>query len=187
MSKDMLILVDCQQDFFTGTLGNQNAINIIPNLVNLTKEFKTNDSLIFCTYDYHLDKDYEKSREGKYLPVRHCIDTEGSNLIPELRTILENYPDCYSLFKKDSFGFPDLYNTIRIATNKQLYFNPEMSYNIHIAGVVTNMCVLSVALNFQHLFTRSEIIIHSDACASHDVELHNKTLDVMRGLQMQVR
>lgn len=187
MSKDMLILVDCQQDFFYGTLGNQNAINIIPNLVNLANEFKSSDSLIFCTYDYHLDKDYEKSREGKYLPVRHCIDTEGSNLIPELRTILENYPDCYSLFKKDSFGFPDLYNTIRIATNKLLYFNPEMSYNIHIAGVVTNMCVLSVALNFQHLFTQSEIIIHSDACASHDMELHNKTLDVMRGLQMQVR
>lgn len=179
----ILVVVDCQRDFFTGVLGNEYAKAIIPNVVELVKEFTDNNYPVLFTMDTHTKESYERSREGKYLPIPHClIGTDEHKIIPELKSYtdeLTNY-----LYKIDSFGFYNLAERLKETVISYMDFYDN--WEIHICGVVTNMCVLSVALNFQNLFTRSEIIIHSDACASNDPEMHQKALDIMRGLQMQV-
>lgn len=182
----LLVVVDMQQDFVYNddVLGNEYARAIVPNVVNLVNDFVDKNLPIIFTADTHTKKSYFKSREGKYLPIPHClIGTHGYNLIPELE-VFKDLSNFYCISKIDSFGFSNLMERLKFFGLETL--DPYKEYEIHICGVVTNMCVLSVALNFQNLFTCSEIIIHSDACASNDPEMHQKALDIMRGLQMQV-
>ena len=178
-----LVVVDMQQDFVTGVLGNDYAKAIVPNVVKLVDEFINEGYPVLFTVDSHTKEGYSKSREGKYLPIPHClIGTDGHKIIPELESYTNESTNC--LYKIDSFGFYNLAE--RLKETVKSYMDFYDNWEIHICGVVTNMCVLSVALNFQNLFTRSEIIIHSNACASNDPEMHQKALDIMHGLQMQI-
>lgn len=180
----ILVVVDCQWDFFYGVLGNEYAKTIIPNVVKLVDEFINESHPVLFTVDAHTKEGYSKSREGKYLPIPHCLmGTKGYHIIPELKEQSEN-PCTSIIYKLNAFGFWNLNEVLK--DTGDLILDPYDEYEIHICGVVTNMCVLSVALNFQNLFTRSEIIIHSNACASNDPEMHQKALDIMRGLQMQI-
>ena len=49
--KKILICIDCQNDFITGSLRNEEAIKTIPNLVKKICEF--NGDAIFYTLDTH--------------------------------------------------------------------------------------------------------------------------------------
>lgn len=180
----ILVVVDCQQDFFTGVLGNDYAKAIIPNVVKLVDEFINNGNPVLFTIDSHTKEGYSKSREGKYLSIPHCLmGTKGHQIIPELKEQSDS-PFASVIYKLNAFGFWNLNEVLK--NTGEFNLDPYDEYEIHICGVVTNMCVLSVALNFQNLFTRSEIIVHSDCCASNDPEMHQKALDIMKGLQMQV-
>lgn len=57
---------------------------------------------------------------------------------------------------------------------------------IEIVGVVTNICVISNFVMFQSQFREAEIIVDASLCASFDEALHDKTLDVILGLQGKV-
>ena len=182
-----LVVVDCQRDFFTGVLCNEYAKAIVPNVVKLVDEFSVNEYPILFTMDSHTKEHYSQCREGKHLSIPHCIiGTKGHKLIPELEEFLSDTLNTDIIYKRDCFGISNLKDIIKDIGQISFYLDPEQEYEIHFCGVVTNMCVLSVALSFQNLFTRSEIIIHSDCCASNDPEMHQKALDIMKGLQMQV-
>lgn len=181
-----LVVVDMQQDFTLNdnVLGNEYTKAIVPNVVRLVNEFVDENLPVIFTLDTHSDTTYTQTREGRHLPIPHCLyGTEGWNLIPELKKFVDNV-NTGEITKVDSFGFWNLNNGLKLGSPFGL--DPNSEYEIHICGVVTNMCVLAVALDFQNLFTRSEIIIHSDCCASNDPEMHQKALDIMKGLHMQV-
>lgn len=182
-----LVVVDMQRDFTTGVLGNDYAKAIIPNVVKLVDEFAEEQYPILFTMDSHTEESYSKCREGKHLPIPHClIGKDGHKLIPELEGYLSDTLNTDTIYKLDCFGIPNLKDIIRDIGQLSFYLDPDTEYEIHFCGVVTNMCVLSVALSFQNLFKKSEIIIHSNACASNDPKLHEEALDVMRRLQMQI-
>ena len=69
-----LIVVDMQVDFITGSLGSKTAEDIVLSVVKKVNNF---DGKIIFTRDTH-DENYLKTREGRMLPVKHCIkDTLG--------------------------------------------------------------------------------------------------------------
>ena len=69
--KNILIVIDVQNDFITGALRNEEAIRKLPNIVNLLKTERFDET--YVTMDTH-GKDYLKTLEGKKLPVEHCIE-----------------------------------------------------------------------------------------------------------------
>ena len=72
--KRLLVIVDMQKDFIDGSLANEDAKAIVPDLCKFIKEW---DGDIVCTQDTHED-DYLDTQEGKNLPIPHCIfQTEG--------------------------------------------------------------------------------------------------------------
>ena len=80
--KNVLIVVDVQNDFVNGSLGTKEAEAIIPYVCKLIDDpsFDT----IVITKDTH-DADYLTTREGKYLPVNHCIKgSDGWQIHPEV-------------------------------------------------------------------------------------------------------
>lgn len=185
----ILVIVDVQQDFVTGSLGGENQQNIVSNVIDLTKQAIKEDWLILATLDTHTLSGYSKSREGKHLNIEHCIlGTEGHKLIPEISELVKDYHKFIEVPKIDSFGLP---NVDRLRQNinynfSYMYISGIDKLEFHICGLVTNMCVLSTAVSLQNYFTRSEIYIHQDACASFNNDLHKEALDIMQGLQMNI-
>mgnify|MGYP003367916621 CR=1 FL=1 len=72
--KNILIVVDMQNDFIDGALGTREAIAIVPKVEEKIREF---EGEVFFTRDTH-EACYLETQEGKNLPVPHCIrETEG--------------------------------------------------------------------------------------------------------------
>lgn len=185
----ILVIVDFQWDFIFGSLGGENQQNIVSNVIDLTKQAIKEDWLILATLDTHTLSGYDKSREGKHLNINHCIlGTEGHKLIPEISELVKDYRKFIEVPKIDSFGLSDV-DRLRRGINDTFNYIHLSNYDeleFHICGLVTNMCVLSTAVSLQNYFTRSEIYIHQDACASFDNDLHREALDIMAGLQMNI-
>ncbi len=78
--KKLLVVIDYQNDFVNGALGFKKAEQLEEGIYNKVKEYlNAGDNVIF-TYDTHT-KEYLNTREGKNLPVSHCIiNTKGHDL-----------------------------------------------------------------------------------------------------------
>ena len=82
----LLIVVDMQNDFVTGSLGTKEAQAIVENVVCKIKE--TPAEQIYVTQDTHPEQ-YLQTKEGLHLPVAHCIEgTDGHRLCPAVEQVL---------------------------------------------------------------------------------------------------
>ena len=74
----ILVVVDMQNDFITGALGNQDCEKAVPEVINVIKTGGYNE--IFVTRDTH-DENYLETQEGKKLPkvdlLIRCITSSG--------------------------------------------------------------------------------------------------------------
>ena len=71
MAKKILVVVDAQNDFITGVLGNKEC-NVATNVIADEIRSGKYDDVIF-TRDTH-DENYLNTQEGRKLPVAHCIN-----------------------------------------------------------------------------------------------------------------
>ena len=62
--KKILIVIDVQNDFVTGSLGTPEAQAVVPNIVKKVEEYRSRDDAIIFTTDTHYD-DYLETSEGK--------------------------------------------------------------------------------------------------------------------------
>lgn len=172
--KKVLIVVDYQNDFVDGSLGFEKA----PKLDNAIakKIYEYGNGNVFYTLDTHHD-DYSETREGKNLPVPHCIKgSHGWGVYGKTATALN---DTNAIgFEKNSFGLEITDNV-----NNML---PKSADLIELVGLVSNICVLSNAVIFQTRYPNAQIIINASLTASFDDELNDKALDVMQGLQIKI-
>ena len=67
----IVVIVDCQNDFITGSLGTPKAQAMIPRLVDKINH-SSDDTYFIFTKDTHYNN-YLKTAEGKKLPIEHCI------------------------------------------------------------------------------------------------------------------
>ncbi len=175
--KKLLVVIDYQNDFVNGALGFKKAEQLEEGIYNKVKEYlNAGDNVIF-TYDTHT-KEYLNTREGKNLPVSHCIiNTKGHDLYGKLQEFKDNKNITH--INKHSFGISpkDMINIVE-------KIGEDIGY-IEIVGVVTNICVLSNVVTFQSQYINAEISVDASLCASFDEGLHEKTLDVIESLQVK--
>lgn len=164
-----LIAVDMQVDFITGSLGSKLAEAIVPNVVEKVKNF---DGKVIFTRDTHFS-DYMKTREGKKLPVMHCIkDTDGWQICDELKPYVKTAVD------KVTFGSMDLPDIIKGCGDE--------IEEIELCGLCTDICVISNAMILKSAFPEVKITVDSKCCAGVSEESHNIALDAMRGVQIDI-
>ena len=172
MNKKLLIVIDMQNDFITGPLGNEECRKIVPNVVNKTESvLKNNAADIAYTLDTH-KTNYLETQEGKNLPVIHCIEnTHGWMLIPELQEIQAEKSFC-----KPTFGSIELAEWIK-----------ENEYTeVELVGVCTDICVISNAFVIKAVNPEVKIIVDATCCAGLTPEKHKAALDVMQSCQVNV-
>jgi nicotinamidase-related amidase len=170
----ILIVVDMQNDFINGTLGTNEAQTIVPNVVEKIKEW---DGPIFVTRDTH-SSDYLETREGKYLPVPHCIEnTHGWELNEEVAKVLINKEVSY--INKPTFGSTYLPTVIKDFVDENT--------TIEIVGLCTDICVISNALLLKANFIETDISVIENCCAGVTPESHQAALTTMKMCQINVK
>lgn len=176
--KRMLVVVDYQKDFVDGALGFPGAETLDPGIARKVREAVTRGDLVVYTLDTH-GADYLETREGRALPVPHCIEgTDGWELYGETGAALLAAGDKAVPLRKQTFG---------VSPQLMARALPHDGVGrIELVGLVTNMCVLSNACVFQAMYPHAQIVVDAALCASFDQGLHQKTLDVLRGVQVQV-
>lgn len=171
--KKCLIVVDFQNDFISGALGFPGADKIKNRISDKIKEYRIHDYDIIFTLDSHKE-DYLDTEEGKNLPVAHCIiGTEGHELHPEIKALKSEKDKSFI-----KYTFPSL--------DLGLHLKDKMYDQIELCGLVSNICVISNAVIAKAALPNAHIIVDSLATDSFDKELHKKSLDVMRGLHIEV-
>ncbi len=174
--KKVLVVVDYQNDFVIGKLGFHKALLLENPICDHIAEVLRNGYEVFFTMDMH-DAKYLQSREGKNLPIPHCLrGSEGAKLYGRAADFL-NSPHVHTV-AKSTFGAKDLPILI-----KEVCGNVD---EIEICGVVTNLCVISNAVVLQSHFKNAEIKVLAKLCASNVDALHEKAIDVMRNLQFRI-
>ena len=91
--RKILIVIDMQNDFIDGSLGTKEAEAIVEAAAGRIRACREAGWKIIATLDTHGD-DYLETREGRWLPVPHCIQgTEGWRVHPGLAALLEGCED----------------------------------------------------------------------------------------------
>ena len=180
MKHKILIVVDMQNDFIYGPLGTPEAQAIVLKVVDKIKNWRKGH--IWYTRDLHI-KDYLNTREGRHLPIEHCIQgTDGSMVQTDVAKALYNRG---FLEPKNTFGSYNLPKEIfEFLFDHYKYI--EEHWEFHLCGLCTDICVISNAIILQSYFPESEIYIDASCCAGTTPENHKKALDIMRGLGMNI-
>ena len=170
-----LFVIDYQNDFVDGALGFPGAEKLDGPIAEKVRSYGKGHVLF--TRDTHFDN-YMKTREGRNLPVPHCIKgSDGWQVYGETARALAEVEA--PAIDKLVFGM----DVTDPATAAVL---PETADEIELVGLVSNICVVSNAVVLQSKYPEATIIVDAACTASFDPDLHAKVLDVLSGFQVKV-
>ena len=170
-----LFVIDYQNDFVDGALGFPGAEKLDEKIAAKVRAYGK-DHVLF-TRDTHFEN-YLDTREGKNLPVKHCIkDSFGWQVYGETAKALEEVEA--KAIDKLVFGM----DVTDPATAAVL---PESADEIELVGLVSNICVVSNAVVLQSKYPEATITVDASCTDSFDKNLHEKVLDVLTGFQVKV-
>ncbi len=173
--RKVLIVVDMQNDFVDGALGTKEAQAIVAPMAEKIKQF---DGDVIATLDTHFEN-YMETSEGKRLPVPHCIKgTDGWQIN---KTVLEALQEKgYEAIEKRTFGSVDLPKLLADRYGDETLF-------IELAGLCTDICVVSNALLLKAHFPETEITVDAGCCAGVTPQSHNAAIETMRMCQINMK
>ena len=170
-----LFVIDYQNDFVDGALGFPGAEALDAGIAAKVRAY--GEGRVLFTRDTHFDN-YLSTREGKLLPVVHCIKgTPGWELYGETAKACAEVSA--PAIDKLVFGM----DVTDPATAAVL---PESADEIELVGLVSNICVISNACVLQARYPEARIIVDASLTASMDQTMHEKVLDVLEGFQVKV-
>ena len=148
--RKLLIVVDMQKDFIDGSLGTKEAQAIVPAATARIRACRAAGYTVIATLDTH-EENYMDTREGKHLPVPHCIwGTAGWRIRPE---IMDALGDDAILVEKPTFGSMDLIKWLAGVDE------------VELVGLCTDICVISNALLIKAAYPETVVSVDSACCA----------------------
>lgn len=175
----ILVVVDMQNDFISGPLGSEEAVQVRNKIAKKLTNLDPNTYVIF-TQDTHME-DYLETQEGKNLPIPHCIyGTDGWKLDENLVKPFNGSP---FVIQKGTFGTFQLMSTIND------YMAPDISeedIEVTFCGVCTDICVISNALILKAAFPEAKISVAANMCAGTTLEAHEAAIAAMKSCQITI-
>lgn len=162
---NVLVVIDMQNDFIDGAMGNSEAVAIVPRVAAKIAAYREMGAPIVFTRDTH-GEDYLSTREGRNLPVVHCVkDTEGWQISEQLDTTDALIVD------KGAYGSVDLPEVIAGLSDVT---------GIEMVGVCTDVCVISNAIILKAAFPEWPLVVDASCCAGVTPQSHQTALDAMK-------
>ena len=170
--RDLLVVVDMQNDFIDGALGTKEAVAIVDHVVEKVKNF---EGTVIFTRDTHFEN-YMETQEGRNLPVPHCIKgTEGWMIRKELEALRTT-----EAIDKVTFG------SMEFGPMLQKMNEEDPINTITFVGLCTDICVISNVMIAKAFLPEVPIIVDAKGCAGVSVETHNNALAAMEVCQIKV-
>lgn len=170
----MLFIIDMQNDFVDqqrGLMPVKGAEKLVEGIAGKIKEHEDKGDLIFYTIDIHenMDEDDRSDEEKKW----------GQDIVPALKDLLEKHHKIKKTYHAIS---PE--DMVMI---KDKYKDEDYEGDIVIAGVETQVCIISNAVVLRNAYPHAEIIIYERLCTSSDSSMHKNAIDMMKNLRMEVK
>ncbi|MBE6938494.1 MAG: cysteine hydrolase [Ruminococcaceae bacterium] len=166
---DVLVVVDMQNDFISGALGTAEARAIVAAVAEKIANF---EGRVIFTRDTH-GEDYLSTREGKNLPVVHCVkNTWGWQLCDELLPLAAGR----EIFDKPTFGSVELAKRISALA-------PD---RITLVGLCTDICVISNAMLLKAALPEADVAVEAALCAGVTPKSHENAMNAMKMCQIEV-
>lgn len=175
MTNDLLIVIDMQRDFITGSLGSEAAQAIVPKVA---ERVRNHQGPVYYTQDTH-GADYLTTQEGHYLPVEHCrLGTDGWEVEESIQRAL--LMKGAQGFEKQGFGSPTMsHSALRL-------HNADALTSITLCGVCTDICVIANAMFLKSTLPNVPIYVRADLCAGVSPESHETALKAMEACQIAI-
>lgn len=175
--REILIVVDMQNDFIDGALGTAEAQAMVERTAAHIRARREAGWTVVATMDTH-GENYMDTQEGHKLPVPHCIKgTPGWQFPDVIREALGE--DCM-IVEKPTFGSARLPEVVRGLCADEA---PE---TLEFVGLCTDICVVSNALLLKAYFPEVEMRVVADCCAGVTPGKHQAALETMASCQIGV-
>ena len=170
-----LFVIDYQNDFVDGALGFPGAEKLDEKIAAKVRSY--GKGRVFFTRDTHFEN-YLQTREGKNLPVVHCVKgTPGWEVYGQTAEALREV---------DAKAIDKLVFGMDVTDPATADVLPEKADRIELVGLVSNICVVSNAVVLQSKYPEATIVVDAACTDSFDKGLHEKVLDVLEGFQVTV-
>ena len=195
--KKILIVVDCQNDFIDGALGTAEAQAIVPKVADYIRNHADKDTVLLVTKDTH-SSNYAETLEGKNLPVAHCIkNSYGWELNPAIQEAIYDTRGKYHSFdsyfpyisdhiiEKPSFGSIDLQNLLYMLDDEAGMQSGDIA-EITLMGLCTDICLLANSVLCKTTLPEVPVRVVAECCAGITPESHERALEAMKMLQIEI-
>lgn len=150
----MLLVVDPQVDFITGTLPVKGATKAMDALAGYIREHGDESAIKMVTSDWHPYHHCSFDREGGSWPP-HCIQhSAGAALWPSLLTALNESKGGFILLYKGVCVDKDEYSIMQNMRSLSLMLQLIIALRIEwidICGLAGNVCVLNTARDLRQM------------------------------------
>ncbi|MCJ7857066.1 cysteine hydrolase [Lachnospiraceae bacterium NSJ-143] len=169
--KELLVVIDMQNDFIDGALGTEEARKTVEPVCAKIRKFEGD---VIYTRDTH-GENYLNTQEGRSLPVKHCIkDTDGWQINSEVFAAGEGKTLC--VVDKPVFASFELAEIAAIGRYEK----------ITLIGVCTDICVVSNALLLKSKLSETPIAVIESLCAGVTPQSHKCAVETMKMCQIIV-
>lgn len=175
--RKVLVIIDMQNDFTSGVLGNERCEAAVGKVCELVEKGGY-DSFIL-TRDTHKE-DYMNTQEGSKLPVPHCIEgSEGWQIREEIMEAVKKAAsdDNILIIDKPTFGSLEL---------GKLFEKEYSDAELHFCGVCTGICVISNVALAKAALPEVKVCVAENACACVTEESHRTAIEAMKTFQVDI-
>lgn len=171
----MLVAIDMQNDTFDPLGSNYGEWSEkIKNGITerIQKSISDNESILYTKNLYPEFEHDKRSTES----IRF-----DETIYPDFFTLLEDYGDEYT---KTFYGIPP-------GESKEIQekYEEEVVTNqtIEFIGVETNICILANIMVIQNIFPEANITVNKNLVGSSNKDLHDKTLEVLKNMNVIIK
>lgn len=177
-----LVVIDCQNDFITGSLAcfhAQEAVDYIVKTIQAYPEVK-----VFYTLDWHSPNHMSFARNGGIWPD-HCVqETEGAQLSEVFNQLPEHQrPNEYNRFYKGTDDDVEEYSGVNAVNQAGTVLKDLLDPQAHIAGIASEYCVRETVFE---LLPEVRLLVLEPGLGFVDQKTHDQVLQEYRDHELLV-
>ena len=177
--KNIFLVIDMQNDFLSGVLGNEACQKVIPDILEMLHTKVRKEDIVIFTKDTHEKDTYPSTLEGQNIPA-HCIkETPGHDYDKDIKEAMEELKKTNIVveIEKPTFGSMELGRYL--STKKEIG-------TIYVSGVCTSICVHANAVIARSALPNSNVVIFKNTVGDGNMSAAASALESLKSLQIQI-